>query len=662
MTPDTEKEISCRLTKTLLLYVKEKNNGCVHELLDGISLSEEYLSDTNNWISHNLLQTLYHRMTLILGDKNAVYHMAMASTRFQSLGILDRILSLMWSPKQVYSQAPRYMRFLRLVGSINIHELTDSSVILEDKYHQGMTKTRYDCDCTRGILTVIPILFGRPMAHVEEIKCQVDEKDYGIRAWPDRPVHGSTSCVYKVLWSPGKKSLIRRLFSRKNSPKQAIEDLMQANQTIQSKYDEVTRLLETLERKNRQLSESKVRLEKQQKALIESENRYRMLAENATDTIWTLDVKTLRLNYVSPSVTRSWGYTPDEIARMDLREIVSPKSFRFISKLLAPELKGRQGSHHCLKHSRILEIEVAVKTGGYRYGEVTATFIRDDDGFPKSVIGVTRDITERKKMAALMVQTEKMMSVGGLAAGMAHEINNPLAGMMQNAQVIRNRLTKDIPGNTSVADALEISMETIRSYTREREIDQLLEHINGAGNRAAKIIDNMLNFSRNSDAQKKMCCLDELIDQTIDLAKNDYDLKKKYDFKNIKIVHEYEPDIPAVPCEKSKIQQVILNIMKNAAEAMLMENDSRISPRLVVRLKDKNKYIRIEIEDNGPGMDHETQKRIFEPFYTLKGPDKGTGLGLSISYFIIVDNHKGKIEVNSIPGQGSCFIIKLPAA
>jgi len=184
------------------MYVREKNQGTLGNLLDGLELDEAYLSDTNNWVSHSFLHILYDRMIEMLGDENAVYKMALASERLQSLGILDRIVRLLGNPRLIYSQAPKYNTFLKLNGSVVIHEIGDSWVVLEDQYHNSAQKTRFDCDYTRGILAGIPTMFGLPIADVEEIKCQVALERYGNRVWPDNPPQGCRGCLYRVRWTP----------------------------------------------------------------------------------------------------------------------------------------------------------------------------------------------------------------------------------------------------------------------------------------------------------------------------------------------------------------------------------------------------------------------------------------------------------------------------
>lgn len=271
------------------------------------------------------------------------------------------------------------------------------------------------------------------------------------------------------------------------------------------------------------------------------------------------------------------------------------------------------------------------------------------------------DITDQVRLEEIMIQSEKMLSIGGLAAGMAHEINNPLAGMMQNAQVIYNRLYNNLPANEKAAEEAGISMDQIRSYMEKRQIFKKLDMINETGSRAARIINNMLAFARKSRSVFEIHDMADIMNKTIELASSDYNLKKQYDFKLIKIIKKFENSLPPVRCDKIKVQQVFLNILKNGAEAMFeAEKGSTYVPHFILRIYKKDKDICIEIEDNGPGMDERTRTRLFDPFFTTKDQGRGTGLGLSVSYFIIVKDHKGHMSVESSLGRGTRFIITLP--
>ncbi|MFH1152711.1 MAG: ATP-binding protein [Pseudomonadota bacterium] len=295
---------------------------------------------------------------------------------------------------------------------------------------------------------------------------------------------------------------------------------------------------------------------------------------------------------------------------------------------------------------------------GAIYQDITA-YPLNGDHFQGIVVRID-DVTRRVTMERMIIQSEKMVSIGGLAAGMAHEINNPLAGMMQNAQVIMNRLSTDLPVNESVARDLGTTMAVIHEFMKRRDILKFLESIHGAGTHAARIVQNMLNFAQKNTSTKSYHNPSHLLDKTIELAENDYSLKKKFDFRKTLILRKYDPDPPDLLCEASNLQQVFFNIIRNAAEAMHSNPDPQAQPTMTLRLMTDGPWVVIEIQDNGPGMDEETRKRVFEPFFTTKDPDKGTGLGLSVSYFIVVQDHGGTMGVDSLPGKGTTFRIRLP--
>ncbi|MBN2657660.1 MAG: PAS domain-containing protein [Spirochaetales bacterium] len=273
------------------------------------------------------------------------------------------------------------------------------------------------------------------------------------------------------------------------------------------------------------------------------------------------------------------------------------------------------------------------------------------------------DVTEKTKIEELLIQSEKMLSIGGLAAGMAHEINNPLAGITQTVNVLKKRLIDkvDIPSNARIAEELGFDLNKMKTFMERREIPRMLDAMVESGKRISSIVSNMLNFSRKSDSRKSTVFLPDLIEKTIEIAGTDYDLKKEQDFKNISIIREFEADMKPVVCESSKLQQVFLNLLRNGAQAMVNREEA---PQFIIRLyHDREKEMAcVEIEDNGPGMDEEIKNRIFEPFFTTKPPGVGTGLGLSVSFFIIHEEHRGLMNVVSEPGKGTRFIVHLPYA
>lgn len=385
--------------------------------------------------------------------------------------------------------------------------------------------------------------------------------------------------------------------------------------------------------------------------LRESEKKYRHLFNHAPVGMYEIDFITGQFTDMNNTFIKDSGHTKKELLSINPLDLLTEESRQQFEKRYEKLLRGE-------KIPNEYEYDIIGKNGRKLSVILNSDYIFKNNKLMGARV-VAHNVTERKKIENMIIQSEKMMSLGGLAAGMAHEINNPLAGMMQNSQLIHNRLTRNMKVNNQAAEQLGTNMNTIKQFMEKRGILKQLDSINKAGGQAAKIINNMLNFSKKSDSNKTRIRLNELIDKTIELAKHDYSLKKDYDFRQIKIIRDYHPDVPAVSCEASKIQQVLFNIMKNASEAM-RENNKNEPPQITFCLRKESNIACIEIEDNGPGIDDQTQKQIFEPFFTTKSLDRGTGLGLSVSYFIIVDDHKGKMEVDSRLGQGTRFTIKLP--
>ena len=270
------------------------------------------------------------------------------------------------------------------------------------------------------------------------------------------------------------------------------------------------------------------------------------------------------------------------------------------------------------------------------------------------------EVTDRVQMEQSMVNAEKMASLGGLAAGMAHEINNPLAGMIQNAQVISNRISVNMQRNQEIARDCGTDMESISRYMEQRGIYRMFAAIMESGNRAASIIDHLLVFARDKTTGFQLQNLESLLENALDLASVDFGIKTLMDFKKITILKDFPPDIPLVPCDPGGMQQVFLNLIKNAAQALASTPKTRERGTIHLALRHEEDMVCIEFRDNGPGMAEEVQKRAFEPFFTTRPTGRGTGLGLSVSYFIVTEDHAGDLCLKTCPGKGTAVIVRLP--
>nr|WP_319492853.1 PocR ligand-binding domain-containing protein [uncultured Desulfobacter sp.] len=359
----------------------------------------------------------------------------------------------------------------------------------------------------------------------------------------------------------------------------------------------------------------------------------------------------------SQGLVTQWNHKAEQVTGIGFEKAHS-KPLVKVFPHLADEMERIQTSirdHQVIRDSKVLR-ENLEET---RYESITI-YPLVANGMEGAVIRVD-DVTDQVHMEEMMIQNEKMLSVGGLAAGMAHEINNPLAGMVQTTHVMSQRLSAaaNLAPNQKAAQAAGTTIEAIEHYMQTRGILRMLDTITESGERVAQIVSNILSFARKNDSDDSVHDLNKILDKTIALAATDYDLKKEYDFKQIEILREYDNNLPAVPCQDSKIQQVVLNILTNGAQAM--QEAGTLKPRFILRTyaDPTRDMVCMEIEDNGPGMNKKTLKHIFDPFFTTKPTGVGTGLGLSVSYFIITENHKGELLVESSPDAGAKFIIRL---
>ena len=352
-----------------------------------------------------------------------------------------------------------------------------------------------------------------------------------------------------------------------------------------------------------------------EEALLRSEARYEHLVETAPDAIFTLDVDG-RFTSVNRSFERTCGRPRAELLGVRFNTILEGRQAESAEALFQATLAGRRQRSEL----RYRDVDGMVRTGSI----ITAPVL--EDGRIAGVLGLVRDVTEEKLLSAQLLQREKLAAVGQLVSGVAHELNNPLAGIMAFAQLLES--------STAVGpddrDAIEI--------------------IHKEAKRAAKIVSNLLLFARQRDPERASTDLNRVILDTLELRR--YVLRTQ----QVEVVTELDPDLPLVWADSFQLQQVVLNLLTNAEHALRSVDDNR---RITLTTRRVESRVVASVTDTGAGIPHDALDHIFNPFFTTKAIGEGTGLGLSISDGI-VRQHGGQITVKSTPGYGATFAIELP--
>jgi PAS domain S-box-containing protein len=368
-----------------------------------------------------------------------------------------------------------------------------------------------------------------------------------------------------------------------------------------------------------------------QKALAESEKRYRALVDLAPDAIF--EMVDGRFAFANKAGLKLLGAEkPEDIIGKPGLTVIHPDYHAQINNYMQALVNSDMKPYAA-------EAVYVRLDGSPVYVDAIASKVPYGDEIGDLVIA--RDISERKRMEqkeqeleAQLRHQQKLEAIGTLAGGVAHEINNPLNGIMNYAQLILDASEK---GSTSETYSHEIIHET---------------------ERISVIVKNLLQFSRQEKQSHSYASIYDIIGQTISLVKT---IIKK---DQITLDIQLDEGLPEIKCRSQQIQQVIMNLLTNAKDA-LNEKYPGFDENKVIRLRgsscmsDNRRWLRLTVQDYGAGIPQELGERIFEPFFSTKPKESGTGLGLSISYGIVSEHH-GRLAFESEAGRGTTFILELP--
>jgi len=395
--------------------------------------------------------------------------------------------------------------------------------------------------------------------------------------------------------------------------------------------------------------------------------------------------------YCNPAFESMTGYRREEILGKNCQFLQGSETDPVAVEIISKALQTKSECKVILKNYR--------KDGTTFWNCFSISPVRDITGKLTHFIGVQRDITQSKQAeealhkseaqsreqaaqlaAALeelkathsqLVQSEKMSSLGLLIAGVAHEINNPVSFIHGNLAHLKN-YTEDLFHYLELYEHhYPNPVEEIQQEREDNDLDflaedlpRILSSMSVGVDRICQIVQSLRNFSRHDDSQMKPVNLHEGIDSTLLIL--NHGLKGNGEKPPIQIVKEYG-NLPPVECFAGPINQVFMNILSNAIDALEEARSKQTNQQMPeiasqVRISTEvvGNFVEIKIADNGPGITEEVKQRIFDTFFTTKPIGKGTGMGLSISYQIIVERHKGELSCNSELGNGTEFTIRLP--
>ncbi|MGA2368172.1 MAG: PAS domain S-box protein [Dehalococcoidia bacterium] len=360
-----------------------------------------------------------------------------------------------------------------------------------------------------------------------------------------------------------------------------------------------------------------------EEVLKRSEERFRTILEDMDNGYFELDKKSHYI-FVNDAMCKILGYSRADIVAKHFGSFIDQSDEKFVenSRAIMDEairtgmtLSGLFGT-------------IVKGDGSRRIIGVSVSPLRDATGNIAGIRGITRDITDRMKMEQQLLMAGKLASIGELAAGVAHEINNPLTAIMGYAQLLAAQ--DDIP------EHIKLDLDKIFSQSQ----------------RAARIVQNLLTFARSYALEKKIIDINDLILKSLELRSYEHNVG------NIEIITDLQPRLPGISADENQILQVLLNIIINAEHAI---TSKKREGKIKVTTRLENSMVKIILADDGPGIPRQMLERLFDPFFTTKEVGQGTGLGLSVCHGIVT-KHGGRIYAESVEGQGATFIIELPAS
>ena len=397
-------------------------------------------------------------------------------------------------------------------------------------------------------------------------------------------------------------------------------------------------------------------------ALRDSEEQFREIAETIREVFFVLTPEPLRMTYISPAYDEIWGRSREELYA-DPRRWMESVYADDQSRVATFTAHSRQDAP-AKEEYRILRPD-----GSMRWIRARTFPVHNAEGEFYRAVGIAEDVTEQRSLEQQLRQGQKLEAIGQLSAGIAHEINTPTQFVSDNLTFLRESwqsvselltIYRDVIQGVAQANCSQPARDAIAEAERNADLEYIASEIPRAIDQAldgmqrvSKIVRAMREFSHPDSAEKTATDINKAIETTVTVARNEW----KY-FAEIET--SFDASLPAVPCYAGEVNQVILNLIVNAAHAIKAKNGEGEKGRITICTHTRGEIAEIAISDTGTGIPEAIRTRVFDPFFTTKEVGKGTGQGLALAHSIIVKKHGGKIWFESEEGRGTTFFIHLP--
>lgn len=380
---------------------------------------------------------------------------------------------------------------------------------------------------------------------------------------------------------------------------------------------------------------------------------FQAVASSMPAALITLDLDGTVLTW-NPAATRLTGFDAESVLGHCLWNV-------------CPEMRTYQDlAVHAIEARRsvLLKVDEVLSDSGRVCLDVEAFPLQSENA--TGVVLRLSDVTRRVKLEELALQSSKMAGVGNLAAGVAHELNNPLGAVLQGIQMVERVVDSQVELSRVRMIEAGIDPFALQTYLNERRFPSYVRGIRDAAERAAKIVRELLGISRINALDLAPQDLNHVVQTAMTLALTNPELRRSYGFQGVDVVYDLAEYLPAVMCDATYIEQVVLNLVQNAVHAMVKRartsEDHSYQPMLRLHTSAGERSVILVVEDNGVGVLPHERERLFEPFFTTKEVGEGTGLGLWMCWSIVVQYHSGHIWAEPAPYGGSRFVVELPVA